>query len=187
MNKIEMRKIMKETLEKQPISERGRKSKLIMGKLMGLREYSKAKTILTYVSMDEEVSTRELIPKAISDGKCVVVPAVSQYEKSMSLHEIKSLEELEPGYRGISEPKNRKTCFECEKVDLAFVPGLAFDKRCNRLGRGKGMFDKLFAKAGCIGVALAFDFQIVDRVPVEACDVPVNFVITEKRILRTRR
>ncbi len=187
MNKAELRRIMKETLAKQPSLERERKSKLIVGRLVSLGEYSKAKTILTYVSMDEEVSTRELIPRAISDGKCVVVPAVSHDEKTMTLHEIKSPEELGPGYRGINEPKNRGTCFECERIDLAIVPGLAFDKRGNRLGRGKGMFDKLFAAAGCIRIALAFDFQVVGEVPVEAYDVPVHFVVSENRILKVGR
>lgn len=184
MNKAETREKTKRLLWAQPAEERLRRSREIISKLVKLKEYADAKTVLAYVSMDEEVSTRELIPKAISEGKCVVVPAVSHDGKSMTLHEIKSLEELEPGYRGINEPKDRRTCFECGRLDLAVVPGLAFDKGGNRLGRGKGMFDRLFERAKCPKVALAFDIQILDSVPVEKHDSPVDMIVTESRVLR---
>lgn len=184
MNKAELRKEMTRLLKRQTEQEGGRKSGLITGELVRLKEYSEAKTILAYVSMQEEVSTAGFITKANGDGKCVVVPAVDPGKESMTLHKIKSLEELAPGYLGIREPKDRTCAIPCEKLDLAVVPGLAFDRRGNRLGRGKGMFDRLFEGAKCPKVALAFDFQLVDSVPVEKHDFPVDVIITEKRILR---
>ncbi|MFH0817085.1 MAG: 5-formyltetrahydrofolate cyclo-ligase [Candidatus Micrarchaeota archaeon] len=187
MNKAELRKVLKETLSKQPISERERKSKLVINELIGLKEYSKAKTILIYVSMKEEVSTIEFITNAIVEGKCVVVPAVDKSGKSMTLHKINSLGDLEPGYKGIHEPRDKSCEVPSESIDLAVVPGLAFDSRGNRLGRGKGMFDKLFEKAKCPKIALAFDFQVVETVPVEGHDFPVEIIVTEKRVLRLIR
>jgi 5-formyltetrahydrofolate cyclo-ligase len=187
MNKAELRKVVKETLSKQPISEREGKSKLIINELIELKEYSKAKTILVYVSMKEEVSTDEFITRAIEDGKCVIVPAVDKNEESMTLHKINSLGELEPCYMGICEPKDRSCEAPCESIDLAIVPGLAFDSGGNRLGRGKGMFDKLFEKTKCPKIALAFDFQVIESVPVEKHDSPVDVIITEKRVLRQLR
>jgi len=183
MNKAGLRKKMKRMLTAQTRIERAEKSEKIIDRLVGLSEYSNAKTILVYVSMDEEVGTREFIPRAILDGKRVVVPAVSPDERTMTLHEIKKIGELGPGYRGICEPKNRGVCIGYEEIDLAIAPGLAFDSKGNRLGRGKGMFDKLFTKLKCQKVALAFDFQVVEEVPVDEHDKTVDAVITEKRVI----
>ncbi len=181
--KNETRKRMKELLEKQSCGEREEKSKLIMKRLLSVPEYKRAGTLLSYVSLDSEVSTREVISSAIAEKKMVLVPAVRG--ECLSLHEIKTLEELKPGFMGIHEPKDCSKPVPLGAVELAIVPGLAFDEDGNRLGRGRGMFDRLFKGAGCFRIALAFDFQVLESIPSEPHDVPVELIITERRVIRT--
>ena len=69
------------------------------------------------------------------------------------------------------------------KIDLIIVPGIGFDKRGNRLGHGKGYYDKLLRKLKTIKIGLAFELQIVDQIPTDENDVPVDLIITEERII----
>ena len=185
--KKDMRKAMKDALASQPDAEQKQKSRLITASLCSLLEYKSAKTILSYVSMDEEVSTKELIKYSLSIGKTVVVPAVDNKTETLTFHELKSTSELAPGYKGILEPKSPKCVFPHQKIDLAILPGLAFDEKGGRLGRGKGMFDKCIGELACQKIALSFDFQVVASVPVSSRDLPVDIVITEKRVIRASR
>ena len=182
--KSEMRKRMKGLLANQPAEQRERKSKFIAASLFKLPEYQKARAILSYVSMEEEVSTRVIIANLISIGKTVVVPIVDPKTETLTFHEIKSADELVPGYKGIPEPKNCACVFPCAGIDLAIIPGLAFDEKGRRLGRGKGMFDKCLGELACPKIALAFDFQVVSSVPAASHDLPVDIIITEKRVIR---
>ncbi len=181
--KKEIRKHMKELLSKQTESDIREKSERIRNSLKKLGEYKDAKTILFYVSIEKEVSTREIIAEAISDGKSVVVPKVNHKTKIMTLHRISHLEELSPGYIGILEPIGKPEVFPTSGIDLAVIPGIAFDERGHRLGRGGAFFDRLLKHVECPKIALGFDFQIIDSIPTLPHDVPIDVVITEKRVI----
>ncbi len=117
----------------------------------------------------------------------MVVPAVDDKTETLTFHEIRSANELALGYKGIPEPKSPKCVFPHKKIDLAILPGLAFDEKGGRLGRGKGMFDKCIGELACLKIALAFDFQMVASVPAVSHDLPVDIVVTEKRVIRASR
>jgi 5-formyltetrahydrofolate cyclo-ligase len=185
--KTDMRKTMKDALASQSEEERKQKSRFITASLCNLPEYKGAKTILSYVSMAEEVSTLEFIKSSLSIGKTVIVPVVDNKTEILTFHEIRSEDELAPGYKGIPEPKSCKCVFPHQKIDLAILPGLAFDEKGGRLGRGKGMFDKCIGELACPKIALSFDFQMVASVPAVSHDLPVDIVITEKRVIRASR
>jgi 5-formyltetrahydrofolate cyclo-ligase len=187
IEKKEVRKRMKELLAKHPPEEREQKSKKITSSLFELPEYKKAKAIMSYVSTGPEVSTRDFILSAFSHGKRIVVPAVNSKDCALTLHEIRSLQELVPGFASIPEPKDRSQIFPKSQVDLAVLPGLAFDEKCNRLGKGKAMFDRLLAGMECPKIALAFEFQLTKKVPTHEHDVPVGMVLTEERLIRRVR
>jgi 5-formyltetrahydrofolate cyclo-ligase len=117
--------------------------------------------------------------------KNIVVPISNKKDNTLTLSHLKSWEELSLGSYGILEPRTekiRKT--NVEDIDLIIVPGVAFDEKGNRLGHGKGFYDRLLKKTKATVIGLAFEFQILENIPTDKNDVPVDMIITEKRIIR---
>ncbi|MEM3399790.1 MAG: 5-formyltetrahydrofolate cyclo-ligase [Candidatus Micrarchaeia archaeon] len=167
------------------LEERRRKSELIMQRLFSLPEFKHAKTILMYISYEEEVQTHEMIERAVALGKRVVVPITDTETGELKLSLLKNMRELRKGAHGIYEPMHIHQVSP-EEIELAVVPGVAFDIEGTRLGHGHGYFDKLLKKIKAPFIGLAFEFQVVFRIPREEHDVPVDKIITEKRILDVR-
>ena len=180
IQKTQLRRQLRQKLSRISRGERERKSRRILGKLMKLREYRKARRIFTYISLPSEVQTTELIKKSLLLKKRVFVPAIHVRKKEISIFEIWSMKsDLKRGPFGIPEPVKRRPG-KPEKLELVVIPGLGFDKKGGRLGRGEGYFDRFLrrtAKAPKIG--LAFREQIVRKIPVLAHDIPMNRIITD--------
>jgi len=178
--KKHIRKEILHKLNKQARDEAFRKSRIIKTKLFSLPEFKNARTVMLYASKNGEVITDEIIEEALQAGKKVALPRCTSQETIVA-KEIKKREiDLEKSNFGIYEPKKRKETIQPEGIDLFIVPGVAFDRRNNRLGRGKGFYDK-FLKGlpqDKISVGLAFDFQIVENLPKDSYDIPVSKVIT---------
>ena len=87
-------------------------------------------------------------------------------------------EEMGNGYRNISEPTGNLQ-IDPSEIELAIIPGMAFDPACNRMGRGKGFYDRLIPYLKCNTIGLGFNFQMVDKIPCEEFDKPLDMVITE--------
>lgn len=103
----------------------------------------------------------------------------------MTLSHLKSWEDLSIGSYGILEPrigKIRKT--NPKDIDLFIVPGVAFDKYGNRVRHGKGYYDRLLEKTKSTIVGLCFEFQLVEKIPIEPHDKPVDIILTENRIIK---
>jgi len=182
--KEKLRKEIKEKRRKQSKEENRKKSKEIKERLFRLKEYRDAKTVLFYVSYNGEAFTHEIIKEALGNKK-VVVPISNKEDKTLSLSVLGSWDDLELGSYDIFEPK--KECIReisVDKIDLIIVPGVAFDLSGNRMGHGKGYYDKLLGKTKAITVGLAFKFQLVENIPTELHDKPVDIIITEKQIIR---
>ena len=163
------------------------KSLRIIENLKHSKEFAQAKSIMVYVSKEDEVDTTSLIGDALGMGKQVFVPSSDMRRKSLMPCEITSLDELVEGCFGIKEPavRNVKRLNRTE-IDLAIVPGRAFDRECNRLGRGGGYFDCFLREWKSIGkkIGLAFSEQIVRQVPTNSQDVKMDRVITESYVIR---
>jgi len=160
-----------------------KKSSNIKEKLFGLKKYKDAKTVLFYISYNGEVFTHDMIRQALKDKK-VVVPISNKEDFSLSLSELKSWDDLEISSYDILEPK--KDCVKeisIDEIDLIIVPGVGFDLKGNRLGHGKGYYDRLLEKTKAKTVGLAFEFQIVENIPTDSNDVPVDIIVTEERII----
>jgi 5-formyltetrahydrofolate cyclo-ligase len=178
-----LRKEIKEKRIKQTKEENRKKSKKIKEKLLGLKEYKEAETVLFYVSYDGEVFTHEMIKEALNEKK-VVVPISNKDTLSLTLSELISFNDLEVSSYGILEPKKEKIKeISIDEIDLIIVPGVAFDKFGNRLGHGKGYYDRLLKKANTTIIALAFEFQIIEKISTDEHDKPVDMIITEDRII----
>lgn len=154
---------------------------VIFGKVINLEEVKGAKVVATYVSKKEEVDTHMLIEKLIGEGKKVIVPFVER--DGLMFSEIKGLEELEIGSFGVLEPKVKRK-YDVYSADVIIVPGVVFDKNGYRIGYGGGYFDKVLKKFEGKKIGIAYDFQVVDKVPREKHDVPVDILVTEKSVRR---
>jgi len=188
----------KNTIRKEILKARGtlsseevqEKSSIIINKLIKTKEFENSKLIMCYMDFRNEVRTDELIRKCLEMGKKVAVPLVlnsAEGEREMMACEVRDFEkEMKPGAYGILEPVRELVCDVWpEDIDLVVVPGVAFDERKYRIGYGAGYYDRFFrmTREDCKKIAIAFELQIVDKIPYEEHDVKLDMIITEKRII----
>lgn len=162
-------------------------SKKIYQRLIKTKEYNNAKTIMFYVSKDNEVETRFMIEGTIKRNKKICVPKTDRINYRLYPIMIKDIDkDLELGNFGLHEPRlDRRKMVPITKIDLIITPGIAFDRDGYRLGWGKGYYDRFLENTGRIPkIGLAFDFQVVPQLPRDSHDIPVDMVITEKRIMK---
>jgi len=181
-----LRKEIKEKRRKHIKEEQRKKSKEIKEKLLSVKEYREAKTVLFYVSYNGEVFTHEMIKEALKDKK-IVVPISNVETQTLCLSILESWDDLEPSSYSILEPK--KECIReisIDEIDIVIVPGVAFDLNGNRMGHGKGYYDKLLAKIKTTTIGLCFEFQLVEKIQTESHDKPVDIIITENRTIYCR-
>lgn len=179
-----LRRRILERLRRQPEPQRATKSRAIARRLLRLQSYRRAKAVLCYVSIRGEVDTRPLLRKIISDGKRCAVPAALRGHSRLVAAEIEDPKRdlSERNRFGVPQPRHLpRRRLRPGEIDLAVVPGVAFDRRGRRLGRGGGHFDRFLEKlpAEIPRIGLAFRFQVVEEIPWEVHDQPVNRVITD--------
>ena len=191
---LDKKAIRKAALERRgaiPPDVRRAKSERIRERLLALDEFKSAKRVLFYASFRDEVETIGMIADALKMGKRIMLPRVET--DKLALYEIEKADELTEGYMGIPEPVgNKKRLGSLDEIDLVIMPGAAFDPKGNRLGYGKGYYDKLLSGAGTRGrpgllIALAFETQVVEAVPAESHDIRVDAIVTEERVVWTGR
>jgi len=186
--KEELRRQMRTRLAAQSAADVRVKSADIWERLSVLGEFATASQLLVYVSKEVEVDTRGLIQQLLAMGRQVCVPWFDGAKEQYVASELSDFA-LDVAARkfGILEPKPEAVRpVACDQIDVALVPGLAFDETGNRLGRGMGYFDRLLRDVRGIRIALAYDFQLLSKVPTEVHDTSVDFIVTEKRVLKTR-
>jgi len=160
-------------------------SQRIQQKVLQFPPYLWSRAVALYSPIGNEVATEEIRDHALRSGKRLFYPKLGHGGRP-ALIGVASADELRPGRYGILEPAGARMLTEEDQERLVvFVPGVAFDVQGNRLGRGKGWYDRALALLGerVTSVALAFEFQIVDGVPAERWDLKVHHIITEKRII----
>lgn len=154
-------------------------------KFVRLRQYRDSDTVMCYVSTKEEADTWWLLKTVLQDGKTLAVPRVDG--DTMEFYIIGDLNELEPGKFGIFEPLQQCRIYIPGNGELMAVPGVRFDVNCNRSGHGRGYYDKYFGKYGqesFYKVALTTEDRVEEELTdLKPYDVPMNMVLTEKRVL----
>lgn len=146
----------------------------IIKKLEETPEFNQAQTIATYWSIADEVNTHKLIEKWYTQKK-ILLPAIESGRMVLKKYTGKHHLIKGPKY-GIPEPTG-EVFSDFEAIDLIIVPGTAFDKLNQRLGRGKGYYDRFLHRMNCYKIGICFPFQIFDRIPVEGHDIAMNRVI----------
>jgi len=184
--KAVIRKVILDLRDALAPEERGSRSIVIKESLFKLPQFLSAQSVMFYVSFRSEVETHAMIREALASGKTVVVPATDMKNRSLALSRLEDFDtDLAPGTWGILEPKPDKIRpFSCRDIDLVIAPGAAFSEKGWRIGYGGGFYDRLLKESGKNACALAFELQIVSDIPHDPQkDVPVNCIITEKRIV----
>jgi 5-formyltetrahydrofolate cyclo-ligase len=137
--------------------------------------FQSAHTLLLYSPLPDEADVFALIDNAYNNGKCVLLPKV--VGEDLELHIYKGVESLERGAFGILEPTG-EVFSDYDNVDAAIIPGMAFDRYGNRLGRGKGFYDRLLPRLkNSYKIGVCFPFQYFDEIPCEAHDVRMDCVV----------
>ena len=179
MKEMSKRDIRLEVLEKRARmspEERASKSRAIGDRLMKTGLWADAKTVFLYMSLPGEVETDRLIAEAWSQGKQVAVPKVT--EEGLVFSKLDSFEELSEGSFHVREPREIREISDGRA--LVIMPGVAFDIKCNRIGYGKGFYDRyLFEHRGHPAVALSFDFAVYSKIPSGPHDIKPGLIITE--------
>jgi len=165
-----------------------KKSNRIRKELFLLPVFRQASRVLFYLSLRDEVQTQEMIKEALRLNKTVAVPLVKLKERDILPVKLKSYDEegLFIGPLGIPQPKRDLwQTLSPDEIDLVIVPGVAFDERGNRIGFGMGFYDRFLKRKSSRTktVALAFELQLVPIIPSQPYDVPVDYIITEKRVI----
>jgi 5-formyltetrahydrofolate cyclo-ligase len=165
-------------LKAQKEEDRSRKSKIIKEKLFRTKVFKKAKRVMFYISFDGEVDTQEMIKQAQKLGKIIAVPVCRKKRITIRPCLFRGNPTMKRGPYGICEPA-MKRFLNVKDIDLVIVPGVAFDRRGNRLGRGKGCYDEFLKTLSpdTASIGLAFDFQILPDIPATETDVNVRRVL----------
>jgi 5-formyltetrahydrofolate cyclo-ligase len=178
LTKQQIRSKIRVRLKTQKEEDRSRKSKIVKEALLRTKVFKKAKTVMFYIAFGGEVETREMIKEAKRLGKRITVPVCKDRRITLRPCILDKNARLRRGALGVCEPL-LKRFVRAEDLDLVIVPGIAFDKEGHRLGRGRGCYDRFLKRLPkeIPTIGLAFDFQILPKIPAKTHDINVNKVI----------
>jgi len=160
-------------------------SAAIAGLVERLPEMDAVRTALAYGAMPDEVDAAPLIAALRARGVRIALPRVDGERLTLHWHDGDA--PLATGSFGLAEPQPDAPPADPAEIDLVIVPGVAFDHACNRLGMGAGYYDRLLAEMPrTVSVGVAFDEQVIDEVPCEPHDLPLDAVVTPSGVRRRR-
>jgi len=185
MNKAQLRQELQKCLLDIPAEQRKEKSRRACRLLIGTPEFQSASAIMMFLSLPHEVDTSDAILAAWQSGKMVVVPKVSWQQRHMIPVQINSLDTgFSSEVAGLRNPIIGAPV-PFESIDLVVAPGLGFDRKGNRLGRGGSYYDRFFAnkELKAVKCGLAFSEQVIKSVPVTDHDMPIDLLVTDEDVL----
>jgi 5-formyltetrahydrofolate cyclo-ligase len=173
MTKQELRKMIRQRKQQHSVDE----SSAFINRLKDNSHFLHAHTLLLYSALPDEVPTQTLINELVVQGKTVLLPRVVS-DTDMELRRYSGPADLQQGAFGIMEPTG-ELFTDYAAIDVAIIPGMAFDDEGHRLGRGKGYYDRFLAKLSptTYKIGLCFSWQRVDHVPTDDHDIPMDEVI----------
>jgi 5-formyltetrahydrofolate cyclo-ligase len=185
--KKNLRIFMRQVLASLSAELRLEASAMVCERLLQMRVWNIARAVMCYAPMPGELDIAPLVTRALDEGKLVALPQYvpeQQFYRAAILET--PLEKLPAGAFGIREPGCHSKAIELNQLDLILVPGLAFGVSGQRLGRGKGFYDRLLSGVERTKCGVAFDEQIRSHIPVEPHDIVVDCVVTPGRSLVCR-
>lgn len=185
MDKKILRKEMLQKRNELDLNLKKNYDREIFDKFFDLKCVNNAKDIFIYIGFGSEINTLNIIEKLLSMGKNVYIPYTYKNSRIMKMTKLKDPDlELEPGFKNILEIKKEYREFYHGKVDIIILPGLAFDNMLNRLGYGGGYYDTFINNLDYqpLKLAMAYDFQVLDEIPIGEFDEKTDILITEKSL-----
>lgn len=185
--KREIRNDIMTMLNRHDDKELSKKTQEIENKLFEFANFLESSIVLLYMNKEGEVETKNIIKRCLGLNKILVLPAFNKEKHDAKFLKVDNLErDLKLGERGVLEPDiSRCKVVPIESIDIALVPGLAFDEKGGRIGTGEGYYDRLIPKLTNTTrkVSLALDAQIIPQVPMESHDKYVDIIITDEKII----
>ncbi len=186
----EANSVMKKEIRKRMINLRNeiepflknQKDQKIMLNFTEFLNLKKIKSVLLYASYGSEVDTWKIFYFCQENSIKTAFPKVVERGKALELYWVNNLEQLSPGYKSILEPE-RGTKASIEEIEVIVVPGIAFDIYCYRIGYGGGFYDRLLLYKKGLAIGLAYEEQIIDRIPTEPFDKRIDLIITDERMI----
>ncbi len=178
-NKVQLRNEMKKSLASIQEHLYRRYCEELKEKLVSSEEWKQADTIGITISVGREVETREIIETAWHEGKKIAVPKCFPDQKLLQFYQITSFDEVEDSFYSLKEPITSITpLVEKKEIDLLIVPGLVFDLFGYRIGFGGGYYDRFLVDYPNKTVSLALKAQIIEEIPRNSYDIPINKIMT---------
>lgn len=182
--KKQLRDEIKKRRSELPVNSRTKMSQQIHQFLHEIDEFNQAKSLFCYISYLSEVETQALISDFLERKLALAVPKIMG-KTEMRAVSLDNLSDLEPDEMGILTPKSSQAA--SDPFDIAITPGLGFTERGERLGYGRGYYDRWFSRNKVkTKIGIAFEIQIVDKLPLEKTDMPLDILVTEERIIDLR-
>lgn len=182
-SKTEVRETMREVLRQVPLAVRITDSMELCARLEP--QLQSAHTILFFAPLADELDVWPLMEKFLHGKKVCALPAFDATAKLYSARRITNLEtDIVTGKFGVSEPMETCAPIPLDRFDLVLVPGVAFDLSGNRLGRGRGFYDRILSAASGVKCGVAYDFQLLKEIPTEIHDEKVTFIFTPTRCVK---
>lgn len=173
--KQELRQIVRNLKKVITFDEKKTRSAEIWRRALEINYIKEAKAMLLYWSMDDEVYTHDIVLK-LAETKTVLLPVVDGDD--LRIKQFRGLDNMRAGEQfGIGEPTGDEYT---GTINVIVVPGVAFDRHCNRMGRGRGFYDRLLKTCDAVKIGVAFDFQLFCTIPTEPFDVKMDCVVSEK-------
>jgi 5-formyltetrahydrofolate cyclo-ligase len=179
--KVELRKTFLNLRDRLTQKQVFSKSKKIIKKILSLEEYKKSKNVLLYYPFRNEVNLLDLVK--ISKEKNFYFPIVNFKTKKLNIKRLGK--KFVKNKFGIYEPQDTKIFKKYNLIDIIFVPGIVFDKKCFRIGFGGGYYDKFLKKFfNTTKIGVCYEIQLVNRLPKDKNDIQLDYVITEKNVIK---
>ncbi len=186
-SKQELRKAIEKKLKTLSAKEIRKKCKLIEDRLFAFANFLEAETTLFYLNRPNEVDTRQILEKCRQASKGIVLPLFNADNNGVKLYKVYDMQaDLKTGPNNILMPDpDRCKLLDIKDIDIAIIPGIAFDEKGGRIGDGTGRYDRLIPELPITArkVALSLEEQMTPAVPMEAHDRYVDIIITDQRII----
>jgi 5-formyltetrahydrofolate cyclo-ligase len=180
--KAALRRTIRAVLKNFPAEKRAADSPKVCGLLQRQPFWRRAAAVLLIAPLPDEVDVWPLAETALAGGKIITLPRFDPVGAKYAACRVKNLRnEIVPGQFDIREPASGCAEIPLNELDLALVPGVAFDLQGRRLGRGSGFYDRLLGGFSGVKCGIAFDEQLVDEVPTAPSDVRMDFILTPTR------
>ena len=168
------------------INEREKKSKMALASVLALPEFDACDTLFLYSPIKSELNVLPLFDIAKEKGMRIAFPISIKESSTLDFRCVSDFDELSLGAYNIYEPKENTSKATFSKQSICIVPALAFDKNGNRLGYGKGFYDRFLSKFTGLSVGVTFAELFCDALPTDGYDIPVNVIITDKESVRIK-